>query len=108
MPFHEADGTRLRGIEIEQVPDAGIFHLRRPFNYHDPVRDETIDVDAGLRTDLASVPWFLWWLIASYGRHTAAAVVHDKLVTPRMTPAHRVRADAVFFHALEESGNNWY
>jgi hypothetical protein len=76
MPFSEADGRPLAGIEIEQEPDRPLFHLRRSFDYHDPVRNETIDVEPGLRTDLASVPWFLWWLIASYGRHTAAAVVH--------------------------------
>lgn len=108
MPFAEEDGSPLRGIDIEQEPAGSLFHLRRAFSYRDPVYQDSVDVEAGLATDLASVPWFLWWLIASYGRHTAAAVVHDKLVVPTMQPAERAHADATFFHALEESGNNWY
>ena len=106
MPFAEEDGSPLRGIDIEQEPAGSLFHLRRAFSYRDPVYQDSVDVEAGLATDLASVPWFLWWLIASYGRHTAAAVVHDKLVVPTMQPAERAHADATFFHALEESGNN--
>ena len=108
MPFSEVDGTPLRGVAIEQEPDGRNFHVLRGFVYRDPIRDETVDVPVGLQTDLASVPWFLWWLIASYGKHTAASVVHDYLIVDKMTRAERVRADAIFFHALEESGNNWY
>lgn len=28
-------------------------------------------------TDLASIPWPLWSLIGSYGRHTLPAIAHD-------------------------------
>lgn len=108
MPFMEEDGTELKGVLVEQQTDGHYFHVRRSFTYIDPVLDKTVIVPEGLKTDLSSVPWFLWWLVASYGTHTAAALVHDYLVVPKMTRAERIEADAVFFHALEESGNNWF
>lgn len=36
-------------------------------------------VPAGFRTDFASVPRVVQWLIPSYGRYTLAAIVHDWL-----------------------------
>lgn len=108
MPFTERDGTELRGVLVEQQTDGHWFHVRRSFAYHDPILDKDVVVPQGLKTDLSSVPWFLWWLVASYGTHTAAALVHDYLVVENMTVPQRVEADAIFFHALEESGNNWF
>ena len=32
-------------------------------------------------TDLASIPQFMRWLVNTYGRHTLAAIIHDKLIT---------------------------
>src|SRR3712207_4375753 len=62
---------------------------------------------AHTETDLASVKWPLWWLVASYGRHTKAALLHDELVEP--TPDYPIKvprreADRLFFEALKESG----
>jgi hypothetical protein len=113
MPFLDANGVPPAHIKLEQLRDEkgqlrGYFDVLETFQYRDDVLDQTVVVPAhGDPTDLASVPWLLWWLIASYGRHTAAAIVHDTLVVDRMTRAERVRADTIFFHALEESGNNW-
>jgi hypothetical protein len=101
-------------IKLEQLRDgeaqlSAYFDVLETFEYRDDVLDQTVVVPAhGDPTDLASIPWVLWWLIASYGRHTGAAIVHDTLVVDRMTRAERVRADTIFFHALEESGNNWF
>src|ERR1044071_3323890 len=108
MPFMEHDGTELKGVLVEQQTDGHFFHVRRSFSYVDPILGKKVTVPQGLKTDLSSVPWFLWWLVASYGTHTAAALVHDYLVVEKMTRAERIAADAVFFHALEESGNNWF
>lgn len=47
--------------------DAGGHHFVAPPN-------------SGGHTDLASVPWFMWWLVASYGNHTRAALLHDALI----------------------------
>jgi hypothetical protein len=54
-------------------------------------------------TDLASVPQWLWWFIASYGRHTRPALLHDYLVDqPNIVK--RRGADHAFRVALDESG----
>jgi hypothetical protein len=113
MPFLDANGVPPAHIKLEQLRDpdgqlSAYFDVLEPFEYRDDRLGTTVRVPAhGDPTDLASVPWVLWWLIATYGRHTAAAIVHDTLVVERMTREERVRADTIFFHALEESGNNW-
>jgi len=35
-------------------------------------------IPAGMVTDLASVPRFMWGVVASYGRHTIPAMLHDR------------------------------
>lgn len=39
----------------------------------------TVEAPVKKRTDLASVPLWLWALFPPYGRYTAAAIVHDEL-----------------------------
>jgi hypothetical protein len=123
MPFLDANGVPPARIKLEQLRGrdgqlSGRFEILEGFQYFDVEFDKTYVVPAGGDpTDLASVPWAIWWLIASYGRHTAAAILHDTLIVDSvedghggrraMTRAERVEADTVFFHALEESGNNW-
>jgi hypothetical protein len=93
---------------IEQVDDTQ-FRVLVPFMYIDrtgnehevPASDPNDPSDV---TDLASVPWILRWLVASYGQHTTAALLHDRLVRPGMTLPEGVETDPVFFRALEESG----
>jgi hypothetical protein len=59
----------------------------------------------GGKTDLESVPWFLWWLVASYGNHTQAALLHDALIVDRCTPpVPRQTADRILLVALREPG----
>jgi hypothetical protein len=61
----------------------------------------------GGRTDLASVPSFMWWLVASYGNHTRAALLHDALVEerPGVAPAvPRTEADRLLLAALRDPG----
>jgi hypothetical protein len=60
----------------------------------------------GSGTDLASVPWFLWWLVASYGNHTRAALLHDALIVSESLPepVPRTRADRLLLTALREPG----
>lgn len=81
-----------------QVPD-GEIHLV-------PGHDPDLPPDApNNSTDLASVPFWLWWFVASYGLHTRAALLHDQLVD--VTQIDRVEADRVFRLALEESKVRW-
>jgi hypothetical protein len=110
MPF-EAFGIREQPPErltLEQTGEKR-FRLVKGFRYHVPdtavvppnVRD--IDVPDSFETDIASVPWGFWWLIASYGSHTRAAIVHDALVgDPVVAVTDRKIADYILLVALEE------
>ncbi|HSI97037.1 MAG TPA: DUF1353 domain-containing protein [Gaiellaceae bacterium] len=63
-----------------------------------------VPADTSGRTDLASVPPVFWWLIASYGNHTRAALLHDALyVDDGDPPVPRRTADRLFLSALRES-----
>lgn len=81
---------------------------RYPVARHDPDRPPT---DPGNGTDLASVPPFLWGLVASYGRQTLPAILHDRLIgqipaeaPPRERMRRRRELDAVFRRALLDAG----
>jgi Protein of unknown function (DUF1353) len=65
----------------------------------------------GGETDLASVPWFMWWLIATYGNHTRACLLHDALyieedVDKSKMPVPRAVADRLLLTALREPEPN--
>jgi hypothetical protein len=110
MPFTNPAGDGPAKVVLEQVDDVH-FRVLVPFKYVNPGWGMDYDVpdpdNPDDLTDLASVPVGLRWLIASYGQHTKAALVHDRLVRTGMPLQERVEADTVFFRALEESGNNW-
>ncbi len=101
-PFTDLrDHTPARFV-LEQVEDAN-FSLRRSFRYQ-PAGTDPIDVTptALPRTDLASIPSFMSWFVSRYGRHTAAALVHDRLYQEvERVPVERAAADRVFLHAMD-------
>ncbi|BDZ47645.1 DUF1353 domain-containing protein [Naasia aerilata] len=121
MPFAREDGKRLDRIAlIQRAP--GTFQLARPFTFlekgrpeserivvraHDPSRP----AKGSNASDLASVPPFLWGLIASHGRQTAPALLHDQLWWEALNPdpdvwiAQRREADRLFRVSLRESGS---
>jgi hypothetical protein len=68
-----------------------------------PRHDPTGRFDQGDNnsTDLASVPSWLWWFIASYGRHSRAALLHDHLID--LDEVTDKDADLAFRNALLES-----
>lgn len=41
--------------------------------------DKYVDVETGFRTDGASIPRFLWWLLPPLGEYAQACTLHDKL-----------------------------
>lgn len=99
MPFNPPD----RILKLRVIPPKH-FELLESFTYTDPQdRPHQITPEGVGNTDLASVPWFLWWFVASYGRHTAAALAHDQLIET----IDRRKADWVFRCALEESGTSF-
>jgi hypothetical protein len=116
MPFLKlpGEGPGLPEVELRQVgPNS--FQLLHGFRYQVPpdgvihfvpAHDPSKPPDApNNSTDLASVPFWLWWFVASYGLHTRAALLHDQLVDVQQID--RVEADRVFRLALEESKVRW-
>ena len=89
-------------VVLRQVDDKS-FEVRCPFRYDLPDGSASYIVPRRFRTDLASVPWLLWWLVASYGHHTRAALLHDTLVgDDAVVDVPRKDADWVFYTALED------
>ncbi|MGH8970847.1 MAG: DUF1353 domain-containing protein [Actinomycetes bacterium] len=106
-------------MDLRQV-DQKHFQLMKPFHYVEPGTSYRItipkhDMDRDWRngnsTDLASVPTVLRGLVASYGLHTRAALMHDylceqgKIVPGSWWNGFRMRrqADELFRVALQES-----
>lgn len=122
MPFLTDDGRPLDELLLAQRPaDGHRFELRQPFHYLDPVSGRAYEVPAHVvpaddavspaGSDLASVPSWLWGLIASYGRQSAPALLHDSrsaiaagLGDRRAALAQRRVDDRVFRTALREQG----
>ena len=110
MPFRTPDDRPLGELLLAQRPaDEHRFVLRAGFGYDDPVSKRHYAVDPGLVTDLASVPMWLWSFIASHGRQSAPAVLHDdrsavadRLDDRRAALALRREDDRVFRTALRE------
>jgi hypothetical protein len=86
------------------------FQLLQSFGYCGPStsaryeitrHDPTQPPNGNNATDFASVPSLFWWLIASYGHQTRAALIHDQLWDA--PGADRETANLVFRDALAES-----
>mgnify|MGYP000501254738 CR=1 FL=1 len=119
MPFLREDGAPLDELELAQRPADGYrFAVREPIVYVDDPSDRRYRVPAAGEapppvgiTDLASVPTPLWGLIASYGRQSAPAILHDAqsiaaaaLDDREAALAQRREDDDVFHRALREQG----
>ncbi len=119
MPFIDEAGRPLDRVRLVYRGDR-MFQLAESIRWldletgaeervtpHDLSRPPT---DPQNGTDLASVPPFLWGLVASYGRQTLPAILHDRLIDrtellpPTEQDRERERADAVFRRSLEDSG----
>ncbi|WP_353826647.1 DUF1353 domain-containing protein [Agromyces sp. SYSU T0242] len=119
MPFLDDAGAPLEGLRLEQRPADGYrFELRAAVRYVDVPSGRAYRAPAAGEapppsgtTDLASVPTPLWGLIASYGRQSAPAVLHDaqslaarSLDDPAVALVRRREDDDVFHRALREQG----
>lgn len=67
-----------------------------------------VSVPVGFRTDLASVPWWIRWLLPPNGKYGKAAVIHDYLCVYRKVMVGseavyitREMCDHIFFEAME-------
>ena len=127
MPFRTDDGRPLGELLLAQRPADGYrFEVRAGFVYDDPVSGRRYAVPARAPgapvpdpdtpeppvhgvTDLASVPMWMWSFIASYGRQSAPAILHDErsivadeLGDRRAALVQRREDDRVFRTALRE------
>jgi len=93
VPFTDRDGTELRSLPLIyrlgrdfQVAEAFCWRDPRDSNrvLTIPAHDLTRPPGEGNSTDFASVPPFLWGLIASFGKQTLPAVLHDSLTYEAM------------------------
>ncbi len=85
---------------VAVVEDGDHWRLLKPLVYQG-ARD-TFVVPAGFRTDFASVPQALTWLVPRTGKHNRAAVLHDWLT--RQPDVSRKDADGIFLRVLRELG----
>jgi hypothetical protein len=96
MPFiGDAD------VAVKQIDDSN-WELLAPLSYQG--KFERFDVDAGMKTDFASVPRLFVWFLPRYGRYTKAAILHDYLWRVKACDGEIswVDADAIFRRAMRE------
>jgi hypothetical protein len=92
-----------KDIEVRVVTDT-TWELLKDVVYKD--RDVEYRVPVGYRTDFASVPRATSWLYPRTGAYSAAAIIHDWLITD-MLPTGYVESnhvDRVFRDAMKELG----
>ncbi|HVF13132.1 MAG TPA: DUF1353 domain-containing protein [Acidimicrobiales bacterium] len=102
MPYESLDNNKA--VLTLRVVGPKAFEVVDGFRYRDQYDGmETYTVPPGTDTDLASVPFFLQWLVLSYGKHTMAAVVHDEYWDNKKSQADLRKANTAFRHAMWES-----
>lgn len=79
-PFTRIDGAEPAVFLLRQVDDSR-FCVAEAFRYHHEGIDVVVGNAESFKTDLASIPGFMSWLVPINGRHTPAALVHDLLVS---------------------------
>ncbi|MGK8490682.1 DUF1353 domain-containing protein [Nocardia asiatica] len=87
------------GPVVEEL-DARFWRVTEPLVYRGAT--EEFVVPAGFRTDFASVPRALVWLIPRYGVYTRAAILHDYLLSSKAVSV--ADADGIFRRSLHELG----
>lgn len=116
-PFYREEGDAEAVFILERADESESkeerFKLRERFRYDSKRTSASYIVpgDDSFRTDLASVPYFLTWLVPKGGTHTPAALLHDGLIPGRDEPQSyigppvtRREADVLFRDALGELG----
>jgi Protein of unknown function (DUF1353) len=88
--------------QLDDDPEFKRWELVEPLSYRGKRQEWT--VPPRFRTDFASVPRVVNWIIPRYGRYTKAAIVHDFLCSVEVPRGAISRADAdgVFRRALRD------
>lgn len=104
-PFSALDDLeRPARFVVEQISDKD-FRLPTGFGFqYNPDGEQPIEVSGATlpTTDFASIPRYMSWLVSRHGRHTPAALVHDRLVEPGMSFEERRRADLRFRDMMDD------
>lgn len=117
LPSPEVTGVEAQGA-AKSPPDVALlshsaseFKLLTSMTYQDAAgKGHAVPESNVSVTDLASVPWLLWGLIAPYGRQLRPALLHDhQCVEARKRPpgerlSARRAADNLFRQALYDEG----
>lgn len=90
----------FKGDVVVRQLDPTDWELREPLTYRG--NRDSFTVPAGFRTDFASVPRAVVWLLPRYGDYTKAAILHDYLW--RSDVVSRADADGLFRRAMRELG----
>ena len=97
MPF-EPESLTVRRVDPDgwSLVDALVYQGRW----------ERFVVPAGFRTDFATVPRVVAWLVPRFGAYTLAAILHDWLCTEgiRVGAVTSRQADGIFRRVMRESG----
>ena len=89
---------------VEQIGDS-TFRIPEGAGFrYTPPEGEPVLVDATTlqSTDFASIPRYMSWFVSRHGRHTPAALVHDRLVVGDMSLEERIAADRAFLAMLDD------
>ncbi|MFR9753090.1 DUF1353 domain-containing protein [Nocardia sp. 004] len=87
------------GPVVEGI-DAEFWRVTEPLIYRGATEEFVVPV--GFRTDFASVPRALVWLIPRYGIYTRAAILHDYLLRSQVVSV--AAADGIFRRSMRELG----
>lgn len=68
--------------------------------------DHTYTVEAGTKTDLASIPWCLRWIFSRTGKSRKPAVFHDDMYSKKWRT--RKECDLMLKQMLIERGMGWF
>ena len=92
-------------LQIKESDDENMFWaLTEPLIYRG--NKETFTAPVGFITNFASVPRVFWSILAPWGRHMKAAVIHDLLY--RTQAVSRLDADKLFLRTMKELGVSWW
>lgn len=69
--------------------------------------ETTIEIKAGFKTDLASIPRVFLAVVTPNGRERLAAIVHDYLYEKQPKWCTRKMADQIFLEAMTALGERW-
>lgn len=93
--------------------DAYEWIVERPIVYSSKIASAVlgiktiVQVSAGFRTDLASIPRAFLAVVTPNGRERLAAIVHDYLYETQPAWCTRKLADQIFLEAMRALGETW-